>query len=100
MPQAPHDAALLCTSTQASPQAVRPCGQPCAAGMQLPSAHSSLVAHVFSQLPQCLALLRLEHSVPHSCSPVAHAHLPSTQPAPPWHAVSQLPQCCASDIGS
>ena len=90
--QLPQALAVLCTSTQASPQRVSPCGHGCVAGMQLLTAQISPVAQTLSQLPQCFAELRLEHSLPHSCSPGAQAHLPSAQPAPPMQAVSQLPQ--------
>lgn len=98
--QLPQALEVLCTSTQASPHLVRPLGQGCVAGMHVFTAQISPVLQALSQLPQCLAELRLEHSVPHSCSPTPHWHLPSTQPAPPMHAVSQLPQCAASDLGS
>jgi hypothetical protein len=98
--QAPHEPAVVCRSTHASPQRVRPAGQACVLGMQLVTAQISPVAQVLSQLPQCFGEFKLEHSLPHSCSPVAHAHLPSIQAAPPLHAVSHEPQCAASDIGS
>jgi hypothetical protein len=100
MSQAPHDPAVVCRSTQASPQRVRPAGQACVLGMQLVTAQISPAAQVLSQVPQCLGEFKFEHSVPHSCSPVAHAHLPSMQAAPPLHAVSHEPQWAASDIGS
>lgn len=96
----PQEPAVVCRFTQASPQRVRPAGQACVLGIQLVTAQISPAAQVFSQLPQCCGEFKFEQSVPHSCSPVAHAHLPSRQPAPPVHAVAQEPQCAASDIGS
>lgn len=90
--QAPQLPAVVCKSTQASPQRVRPVGQACVLGMQLVTAQISPAAHVLSQLPQCCGEFKLEHSLPHSCSPTAQAHLPSTQAAPPEQAVAQSPQ--------
>jgi hypothetical protein len=100
VPQAPQELAVVCRFTHASPQRVSPLGQGWVLGMQLSTAQISPALHALPQLPQCWGEFRLEHSLPHSCSPLGHWHLPSRQAAPPLHAVSQLPQCCASDIGS
>jgi hypothetical protein len=100
VPQAPQELAVVCRFTQASPQRVKPLGQGCVLGMQLSTAQISPVLQALPQLPQSWGVFRLEHSLPHSCSPVAHAHLPSIQAPPPVHAVSHVPQCAASDMGS
>ena len=98
--QAPQELPVVCKSTHESPQRTSVPGQGWLLGMHTSTAQISPTLQVLSQLPQWAGVLRLLHSVPHSCSPTGHWQLPSTQAAPPAHAVSQVPQWAESDIGS
>jgi hypothetical protein len=100
VPQEPQELPVVCKSTQASPQRMRPVGQGSVFAMHLVTAQISPFAQALSQLPQCAGEFKFEHSLPHSCSPGAQAQLPSMQALPPAHLPPQLPQCWASELGS
>jgi hypothetical protein len=100
VPHAPHELAVVCRFTQASPQRVSPFGHGCVLGMQRSTAQISPGLQALPQAPQFCGVFKFEHSVPQTCSPLGHWQAPSRHAFPPLHAVSQLPQCWASDIGS